>query len=353
MIELGERLGFDAAWLRAPAPAVRDLVAGRRARRRVAADVADRARDGGDPAGLGEPAAAGRGPGDRGHPVRRAAQPGVQRRAAEELGRRARGALPRIPRTARTSPTSGCRGCCGFVAGETARRCPRHRGVRAVLLAGASRTRPGCGRGCGTAAASLASAKWAGENGVNFLIVIRGKAEESEDFASVQLSHIRTFRDAHPAGAAARVSQGLVVIPTDSASPGAAGEVRGVRGGADAAHRRADRPGADDVRARHPRAIGADRRGAVRARRRSARSPRSRSRCRSPSSTRTTCRSSPTWRPASARPSAGPPRVTTEASGLGPCFRFRFRGGTRSAGSRPWPRPRPGSRRPRRRCRGR
>jgi alkanesulfonate monooxygenase SsuD/methylene tetrahydromethanopterin reductase-like flavin-dependent oxidoreductase (luciferase family) len=45
------------------------------------------------------------------------------------------------------------------------------------------------------------------------------KAEESEDFAEVQLSHIRTFRAAHPAGTAARVSQGLVVIPTDSASP--------------------------------------------------------------------------------------------------------------------------------------
>jgi alkanesulfonate monooxygenase SsuD/methylene tetrahydromethanopterin reductase-like flavin-dependent oxidoreductase (luciferase family) len=67
--------------------------------------------------------------------------------------------------------------------------------------------------------ASLASAKWAGENGVNFLTSSVVKAEELADFTSVQLSHIRTFRDSHPAGAAARVSQGLVVIPTDSASP--------------------------------------------------------------------------------------------------------------------------------------
>jgi alkanesulfonate monooxygenase SsuD/methylene tetrahydromethanopterin reductase-like flavin-dependent oxidoreductase (luciferase family) len=44
------------------------------------------------------------------------------------------------------------------------------------------------------------------------------KAEESADFAAIQLSHIQKFRAAHPAGAAARVSQGLVVIPTDSAS---------------------------------------------------------------------------------------------------------------------------------------
>jgi alkanesulfonate monooxygenase SsuD/methylene tetrahydromethanopterin reductase-like flavin-dependent oxidoreductase (luciferase family) len=66
--------------------------------------------------------------------------------------------------------------------------------------------------------ASLASARWAGENGMNFLTSSVVKAEESADFAAVQLSHIKAFRSAHPAGAAARVSQGLVVIPTDSAT---------------------------------------------------------------------------------------------------------------------------------------
>ncbi len=40
-----------------------------------------------------------------------------------------------------------------------------------------------------------------------------------EDFAEIQLSQIRTFRAHHPEGAKARVSQGLVVIPTDAASP--------------------------------------------------------------------------------------------------------------------------------------
>jgi alkanesulfonate monooxygenase SsuD/methylene tetrahydromethanopterin reductase-like flavin-dependent oxidoreductase (luciferase family) len=45
------------------------------------------------------------------------------------------------------------------------------------------------------------------------------KAEESEDFAEIQLSHIREFRGHHPDGDRARVSQGLVVIPTDSATP--------------------------------------------------------------------------------------------------------------------------------------
>jgi alkanesulfonate monooxygenase SsuD/methylene tetrahydromethanopterin reductase-like flavin-dependent oxidoreductase (luciferase family) len=66
--------------------------------------------------------------------------------------------------------------------------------------------------------ASLRSAQWAGENGMNFLTSSVVKAEESEDFAAIQLSHVRTFRAHHPDGDAARVSQGLVVIPTDTAS---------------------------------------------------------------------------------------------------------------------------------------
>jgi hypothetical protein len=50
---------------------------------------------------------------------------------------------------------------------------------------------------------------------MNFLTSSVVKAEESEDFEQIQLSHIRAFRAANPSG---RVSQGLVVIPTDSAS---------------------------------------------------------------------------------------------------------------------------------------
>jgi alkanesulfonate monooxygenase SsuD/methylene tetrahydromethanopterin reductase-like flavin-dependent oxidoreductase (luciferase family) len=67
--------------------------------------------------------------------------------------------------------------------------------------------------------AGLNSARWAGEHGMNFLTSSVVRAEESEDFAEIQHSHIQAFRAAHPDGAAARVSQGLVVIPTDSASP--------------------------------------------------------------------------------------------------------------------------------------
>ncbi|BEP15924.1 LLM class flavin-dependent oxidoreductase [Acidothermaceae bacterium B102] len=70
--------------------------------------------------------------------------------------------------------------------------------------------------------ASVRSAQWAGEHRMNFLTSSVVKAEgpgDPADFAEVQLSHIRTFRAHHPDGERARVSQGLVVIPTDTASP--------------------------------------------------------------------------------------------------------------------------------------
>jgi alkanesulfonate monooxygenase SsuD/methylene tetrahydromethanopterin reductase-like flavin-dependent oxidoreductase (luciferase family) len=66
---------------------------------------------------------------------------------------------------------------------------------------------------------SVRSAEWAGEHGVNFLVSNVVKAERAETFADIQLSHIQAFRARHPDGDAARVSQGLVVIPTDSATP--------------------------------------------------------------------------------------------------------------------------------------
>lgn len=63
--------------------------------------------------------------------------------------------------------------------------------------------------------AGLRSAEWAGEHGMNFLTssVVRVEGE-STDFARIQQSHIQAFRAKHPEG---RVSQGLVVIPTDGA----------------------------------------------------------------------------------------------------------------------------------------
>lgn len=68
-------------------------------------------------------------------------------------------------------------------------------------------------------AASLGSARWAGTQGLNLLTSSVVKAEGDElDFATLQAAQIDAFRATHPLGADARVSQGLVVIPTDSAS---------------------------------------------------------------------------------------------------------------------------------------
>ncbi|MFD7683445.1 LLM class flavin-dependent oxidoreductase [Streptomyces sp. NPDC059759] len=78
---------------------------------------------------------------------------------------------------------------------------------------------PGLGSRMWYGGGSLRSARWAGEHGMNFLTSSVVKAEESEDFAEIQLSHVRAFRSAHPDGDRARVSQGLVVIPTDGATP--------------------------------------------------------------------------------------------------------------------------------------
>ncbi|MER7705137.1 LLM class flavin-dependent oxidoreductase [Kitasatospora sp. NPDC097605] len=65
---------------------------------------------------------------------------------------------------------------------------------------------------------SLRSARWAGEQGLGLLTSNVVRAEESQDFAEIQRSQIAAFRAHHPLGARARVSQGLVVIPTDSAT---------------------------------------------------------------------------------------------------------------------------------------
>lgn len=71
--------------------------------------------------------------------------------------------------------------------------------------------------------ASLDSVTWAGRNGLNFLTssVIIPEPGEPIDFGAIQGAQVRAYRAAaveHAPTAPARVSQGLVVIPTDSAS---------------------------------------------------------------------------------------------------------------------------------------
>lgn len=69
---------------------------------------------------------------------------------------------------------------------------------------------------------SRRSARWAGEHRMNFLtsnVVTVEDETEPVDFGAIQASLIHEFRARHPLGAQARVSQGLVVIPTDGATP--------------------------------------------------------------------------------------------------------------------------------------
>lgn len=64
------------------------------------------------------------------------------------------------------------------------------------------------------------SAAWAGQQGINYLTssVVTIEGTGSRDFATIQGEHIDAYRANHPDPEKSRVSQGLVVIPTDSAT---------------------------------------------------------------------------------------------------------------------------------------
>lgn len=68
----------------------------------------------------------------------------------------------------------------------------------------------------------LESARWAGAQGINYLTssVVGADGTESRDFATIQGEQIDAYLANHPHPERARVSQGLVVIPTDSATDG-------------------------------------------------------------------------------------------------------------------------------------
>jgi alkanesulfonate monooxygenase SsuD/methylene tetrahydromethanopterin reductase-like flavin-dependent oxidoreductase (luciferase family) len=111
-----------------------------------------------------------------------------------------------------------------FVAGEPASDFSGNEGFE-VFSERVEPHAPGLIRRMWYGGASTRSVLWAAENGMNLLTSSVVKAEsappagEAYDFAAIQAEQIRAFRSAHPEGARARVSQGLVVIPTDSATP--------------------------------------------------------------------------------------------------------------------------------------
>jgi alkanesulfonate monooxygenase SsuD/methylene tetrahydromethanopterin reductase-like flavin-dependent oxidoreductase (luciferase family) len=111
-----------------------------------------------------------------------------------------------------------------LIAGETVRDFSGKQGVVEEYSNRVEPHSPGLRDRLWYGAASLKSAVWAGENGFNLLSssVVFPDKDQEPDFARIQQSQIRAFRKAAATSAQAhgpaRVSQGLVVIPTDSAS---------------------------------------------------------------------------------------------------------------------------------------
>ncbi|WP_430791736.1 LLM class flavin-dependent oxidoreductase [Actinoplanes sp. G11-F43] len=104
----------------------------------------------------------------------------------------------------------------GFLAGEKASELSGAQGVVEVFSERVEPHAAGLRERMWYGGGSLRSARWAGEHRMNLLTSNVIQAEESEDFALIQQSQVRAFRELHPEG---RVSQGLVVIPTDNATP--------------------------------------------------------------------------------------------------------------------------------------
>lgn len=110
-----------------------------------------------------------------------------------------------------------------LVAGEPVREFWGKRGVVEEFSNRIEPFSPGLRDRLWYGAGSLGSATWAGQQGMNLLTssVVFPEEDETPDFATVQARQIQAFRAAsfeYAPDSPARVSQGLVVIPTDSAT---------------------------------------------------------------------------------------------------------------------------------------
>jgi alkanesulfonate monooxygenase SsuD/methylene tetrahydromethanopterin reductase-like flavin-dependent oxidoreductase (luciferase family) len=222
IIELGERLGFDSAWLRhrhlqyGISSPVAVMAAASQRTRRIALGTAVTPLGWENPLRLAEDLATvdvlagGRihpgvsvGPPMQYDTVKEALYPDTADR--EDFGKE------RVARLAR------------FLAGEPVREMSGKQGVVEEYSRRVEPHSPGLRERLWYGAGSLDSAVWAGENGLNLLTssVIFPEPGQEPDFAEVQAQQIRGFRRAaaeHSPARTARVSQGLVVIPTDTAS---------------------------------------------------------------------------------------------------------------------------------------
>jgi alkanesulfonate monooxygenase SsuD/methylene tetrahydromethanopterin reductase-like flavin-dependent oxidoreductase (luciferase family) len=218
VIELGERLGFDSAWVRhrhlqfGISSPVAVLAAASQRTRRIELGTAVTPLGWENPLRLAEDLATvdvlsgGRlnpglsvGPPMNWEHVREALYPDTA--DAEDFSKQRVARFLALVRGERASGFSGVRGFEQF-----SERVQPHS--------------PGLGDRVWYGAASADSAVWAGTQGMNLLTssVLRVPDDGPPDFAALQQAQIRAFRQAHPAGRAARVSQGLVVIPTDTAT---------------------------------------------------------------------------------------------------------------------------------------
>jgi alkanesulfonate monooxygenase SsuD/methylene tetrahydromethanopterin reductase-like flavin-dependent oxidoreductase (luciferase family) len=112
-----------------------------------------------------------------------------------------------------------------LIAGESVRDFSGKQGIVEEFSDRVEPHSPGLRQRLWYGAGSTRSALWAGTNGFNLLSssVIFPDADQEPDFALVQQAQIRAYRkaaeDSPHAHGPARVSQGLVVIPIDSATP--------------------------------------------------------------------------------------------------------------------------------------
>jgi len=214
VIELGERLGFDSAWLRhrhlqyGISSPVAVLAAATQRTSRISLGTAVTPLAWENPLRLAEDLATvdvlsgGRlnpgvsvGPPMHWDDVRRALYPDTAEVEDFSYER-----VSRLRRLIAGEPASSFAGREGVVEEWSSRVQPHSPGLADRLWYGGASTR---------------SAVWAGEQGMNFLTSSVLKADTDEDFATQQAAQVQAFRTANPTG---RVSQGLVVIPTDSAS---------------------------------------------------------------------------------------------------------------------------------------
>ncbi|SDD50686.1 Flavin-dependent oxidoreductase, luciferase family (includes alkanesulfonate monooxygenase SsuD and methylene tetrahydromethanopterin reductase) [Geodermatophilus telluris] len=216
MVELGERLGFDSAWLRhrhlqyGISSPVAVLAALTQRTSRIALGTAVTPLGWENPLRLAEDLATvdvlsgGRlqpgvsvGPPMHWDDVKGALYPDTA--DAEDLTYTR---VERLLRLVAGEPAASFSGREGVVEEWSDRVQPHSPGLRSRLWYGGGSTR---------------SAEWAGRAGMNLLTSSVVRAEEgSTDFAAIQAGQVRAYRGA---GGTGRVSQGLVVVPTDTATP--------------------------------------------------------------------------------------------------------------------------------------